>query len=225
MLPESVAQFEVSEEHPESAALNNHHNSRHSVDPSEVYKVPDSFQDILPAEDVPQDLDPPPSSEELVAKKMQLDEVNINEMSTIGDIIQAASKARTPVQALRHDSSIVFAQNTIKRDHQGPKHAEQGLDSYFQRLFEKAITMQAELEAKARMEQKAIEEAEWRQRLEESIRLKAEVDVRQQIERARLDSERERVEEQQKRAASEAYKKQALEEAKHKAEEAYKKLG
>ncbi|KAI0429678.1 hypothetical protein F5Y09DRAFT_309765 [Xylaria sp. FL1042] len=204
-LPQSVAQFQVSEEHLEIASPN-------SVDPLAVPRVPNSFQDTSPDKDAPQDLDPSPSTEEPVVEKMQLDEVNINEISTISEIMQAASKARTPVRAPRHDSSTLVAPNAIKKTLQGPKHAGQDLDSYFQRLFEKAITIQAELEAKAKMEQKLAEEAEWRQRLEESIRLKAEVDVRERIERTRLD-------EQQKRAAEEAFKKQAIQEARTKAEE------
>ncbi|KAI0816764.1 hypothetical protein GGR55DRAFT_252877 [Xylaria sp. FL0064] len=221
-LPESVAQFQVSEESLEMTA-SNYHNSAHGVHASTVDRAPVSSQDPPPAKDVPLGLDPSPSSEMLVAEKMQLDGVNINGMSTISEIIQAASKARTPVPALQHDSNTLVSSNAINKNAQGPGRAGQDFDSYFQRLFEKAITIQAELEAKARMEQKLAEEAEERLRLEESIRLKAEADVREQIERARLDAERERDEERQKLAAEEAYQMQAFQDAKIKAEDFMRK--
>ncbi|KAI1452087.1 hypothetical protein F4805DRAFT_448875 [Annulohypoxylon moriforme] len=63
------------------------------------------------------------------------------------------------------------------------------LESYLQMLFEKALIVQAEAEAKAAAEKKAAEDAEWKQRMEEVIRIQAEIDIRQKLDNSRIEAE------------------------------------
>ncbi|KAI2606571.1 hypothetical protein GGR54DRAFT_437965 [Hypoxylon sp. NC1633] len=178
----------------------------------------------------PLDPDPDSSSVDFVTGKAQLNEENMTETSMISEVLKAArSKAQSspsrktnlplatqtnaPVRAIERINS------PVKKIAQGHKRTGQDLDSYLENLFEKAITIQAEAEAKAMAAQKAAEETEWRKRIEENIRLKAEADLHEKFERARLDLEQERYAKEQKEAADDAFRKQALEEAKAKVEE------
>ncbi|KAI0887769.1 uncharacterized protein GGS22DRAFT_88928 [Annulohypoxylon maeteangense] len=63
------------------------------------------------------------------------------------------------------------------------------LGSYLQMLFEKALVVQAEAEAKAAAEMKAAEDAEWKQRMEEVIRIQAEIDIRKKLDSSRIEAE------------------------------------
>ncbi|TGJ87497.1 hypothetical protein E0Z10_g1323 [Xylaria hypoxylon] len=176
-----------------------------------------------------------------VVEKAQLNKENNNGMSTVGEVMQAvsskaqtshsqraisprASEAEAPFRSVEEKSNThVTNKNHIKKIPQGHKRTGQDLDSYLQNLFEKALTIQAEVEVKTKMAQKAAEEAEWRQRIEESSRLKAEADLHEKMERAKTDIEQERLAVEQKRAANDAFKEQALQEAKLNAEEALRK--
>ncbi|KAI1263794.1 hypothetical protein F5Y18DRAFT_116405 [Xylariaceae sp. FL1019] len=90
----------------------------------------------------------------------------------------------------------------------------QDLESYLHNLLQTAITIQADAEAKAKAAQRAAEEAEWRQRIEESVRLKTELDIRERIEFERKEFENIRAMEEERKASDQATKKRLLEEAK-----------
>ncbi|KAI0202597.1 hypothetical protein F4808DRAFT_458768 [Astrocystis sublimbata] len=156
-----------------------------------------------------------------VSETMAANKPEIKELSTITEVMQTVRAQAQNSQSQITASPRARQANSTNKTAQDHKRTEQDLDTYLQTLFEKAMAIQAEAEVKAKAAQKAVEEAEWRQRIEENIRLKAEADIHEKMERARLNAEEERRALEIKLAAEEAFKKQALEEAKLAAAEAH----
>lgn len=247
-LPESVSQFQVVENSTECEERSDeeslempvsviHHNSKLDVDLSEVSQALAIFQDASPSDDViqgqvPQQTGTSEHANHDVELDIRLNGETINEMPAVDRHSQAArsrqkaspspspspSRRTTPARGVRQTPSTVVPNNPTNQSH---KHTEQDY-AYLQNLFERAITIQAEAEAKAKLARQAAQEAEWQQRLEENIRLKAEADIHEKMERARVEMEQRRLAEQQQEEAEKVLKKQALEEAKAKIEEMHR---
>ncbi|KAI8629915.1 hypothetical protein F5Y19DRAFT_474858 [Xylariaceae sp. FL1651] len=125
----------------------------------------------------------------------------------------SANQARAPVLPLQQTPKRALISSPIKKTSEGQNRKNQDVESYLQSLFETAITIQADAEAKAKAAQRAAEEAEWRQRIEENIRLKAEADIRERINRERLEAEQERLAEERRKMVEQATMEKLMDEA------------
>ncbi|KAI1758636.1 hypothetical protein GGR53DRAFT_516411 [Hypoxylon sp. FL1150] len=240
-LPKFVSQFQVAEESTESEMGSDEdslempvavvqHDSKFDA---QVPQVLATFHDALPSDDdilrVPQKTEACEYTSHNVELDAGLDGEAINEIPAIDRLPQTTNSKQktssfrrtTPTQGVKQTSSMVVPNNPIKEIAQSHKHTKQDYAS-FQSLFEKAMTIQAEAEAKAKLAHKVAQETEWRQRLEENIRLKAEADIYEKMERAKVELEQRRLAEQQQEEAEKKLKEQALQEAAAKIEEMHR---
>ncbi|KAI2463556.1 hypothetical protein F4781DRAFT_416305 [Annulohypoxylon bovei var. microspora] len=101
---------------------------------------------------------------------------------------QSQHEVRFPARHMTKAQSLIPPQTLKELTTQ--KSTPGDLQSYLQVLFEKALVVQADAEAKAEAQKKAADDAEWKQRMEEVIRIQAEIDVKKRLEIARVEAEK-----------------------------------
>ncbi|KAI1343154.1 hypothetical protein F5Y15DRAFT_278667 [Xylariaceae sp. FL0016] len=139
------------------------------------------------------------------SKKLQ----SVSSRSVRPQIIQK----RSPIPATQPNSARPQVPIQPNKDTKVPHEGHKRIEAYLQDLFETAMTIQADAEAKAKAAQRAAEEEEWRQRVEENIKLKAEADLRAKIEREQKLAEELRQADEERKKAEQAMMEKLMEEA------------
>ncbi|KAI1410683.1 hypothetical protein F5Y13DRAFT_167152 [Hypoxylon sp. FL1857] len=102
---------------------------------------------------------------------------------------QKCRQTHPPLQASCTGANQFMTRSEMAKGIPKQQNTNRDLDTYLQTLFESALSIQAEAEAKAAAERKAAEEAEWRQRMQEVIRIETEIEVRKKIDNEQKEAE------------------------------------